>query len=219
VPKAQGLRVTRPALAERGRAYDDLIGEHSRTQGVRPGLVRAVMQVESGFDPFARSPKGAMGLMQLMPATAKQYAKKIKLPYSPKLLVNPEANIRMGTAYLADKIREFGDLHLVLAIPPTGSISKAIQLLKGSSSRWIRQRFPERRVLAEVANRDAILGFDESFQDIRQLTAETLELDIVRGKDRKFIRFSLGRQKVPHTSRLVRTSQGHQWACCCRRHL
>jgi len=60
VPKAQGLRVTRPAMADRGRAFDDLIIEHSRRHAVRPDLVRAVMQVESGFNPSARSPKGAM---------------------------------------------------------------------------------------------------------------------------------------------------------------
>ena len=39
----------------------------------------------------------------------------MKLPYSPRLLTNPEANIRMGTAYFADMVKEFGDLHLALA--------------------------------------------------------------------------------------------------------
>jgi soluble lytic murein transglycosylase-like protein len=92
VPKADGLRATRSAVAERARSYDDLITEHSRSNGVRPALVRAVMQVESGFNPYARSPKGAMGLMQLMPATAKQYG--VKNPY------NPAENVRAGVAYL-----------------------------------------------------------------------------------------------------------------------
>src|SRR5436309_281884 len=50
VPKAEGLRATRSAMASRARAFDDLIREHSKTQGVRPDLVRAVMQVESGFN-------------------------------------------------------------------------------------------------------------------------------------------------------------------------
>jgi soluble lytic murein transglycosylase-like protein len=92
VPKADGLRATRSAVAERARSYDDLITEHSRSNGVRPALVRAVMQVESGFNPYARSPKGAMGLMQLMPATARQYG--VKNPY------NPAENVRAGVAYL-----------------------------------------------------------------------------------------------------------------------
>ena len=92
VPKADGLRATRSVVAERARSYDDLITEHSRSHGVRPALVRAVMQVESGFNPYARSPKGAMGLMQLMPATAKQYGVKNAF--------NPAENVRAGVAYL-----------------------------------------------------------------------------------------------------------------------
>jgi soluble lytic murein transglycosylase-like protein len=92
VPKAEGLRATRSVVAERARSYDDLITEHSRSNNVRPALVRAVMQVESGFNPYARSPKGAMGLMQLMPATAKQYGVRNAF--------NPAENVRAGVAYL-----------------------------------------------------------------------------------------------------------------------
>src|SRR5262249_25005583 len=69
VPKAQAIRATRYAAVERGRPYDELISEHARSNGVRADLVRAVIQVESAFNPRARSPKGALGLMQLMPAT------------------------------------------------------------------------------------------------------------------------------------------------------
>ena len=92
VPKAASVRATRSAANTRGGSYDDLIEEHCRTHGVRPDLVRAVMQVESGFNPFARSPKGAMGLMQLMPATARQYG--VVNAY------NPAENVRGGVAYL-----------------------------------------------------------------------------------------------------------------------
>ena len=77
---------------ERGQAYDDIIDEHSRTHGVRPDLVKAVMQVESAFNQFARSPKGALGLMQLMPATIRQYS--VKNPF------DPAENVRGGVAYL-----------------------------------------------------------------------------------------------------------------------
>jgi soluble lytic murein transglycosylase-like protein len=99
VPKAQGLRATRPVVAERAWAYDDLIVEHSRTHKVRADLVRAVMQVESGFNPSARSPKGAMGLMQLMPATAKQYGVKNAF--------NPAENVRAGVAYLRELLDRY----------------------------------------------------------------------------------------------------------------
>ena len=99
VPKAAGVRATRSAITERARAYDDLISEHSRTHGVRTDLVRAVMQVESGFNPYARSPKGAMGLMQLMPATAKQYGVKNAF--------NPTENVRAGVAYLRELLDRY----------------------------------------------------------------------------------------------------------------
>ena len=57
------------------------------------------MQVESGFNPYARSPKGAMGLMQLMPATAKQYGVKNAF--------NPAENVRAGVAYLRELLDRY----------------------------------------------------------------------------------------------------------------
>jgi soluble lytic murein transglycosylase-like protein len=92
VAKAETVRATRYVPGERGRAFDDIISEHSRTHGVRADLVKAVMQVESAFNPYARSPKGALGLMQLMPATIRQYG--VKDPF------NPMENVRAGVAYL-----------------------------------------------------------------------------------------------------------------------
>src|SRR5439155_2715100 len=63
VPASEGVRATRNVSVARAQTFDDLIVEHSRRNGVRPSLVRAVVQVESGFNPWAYSPKGAMGLM------------------------------------------------------------------------------------------------------------------------------------------------------------
>jgi soluble lytic murein transglycosylase-like protein len=99
VPKAASVRATRAASSSRSRSYDNLIEQHCRTHSVRPDLVRAVMQVESGFNPMARSPKGAMGLMQLMPATARQYG--VADPY------NPEENVRGGVAYLRELLDRY----------------------------------------------------------------------------------------------------------------
>ena len=96
-------------------SYWDLIEKHSAAHELDPYLVAALMAQESSFVADVKSSAGAVGLMQLMPATARQYARRLKLTYSARLLTDPEANVRMGTAYLADKIREFGDLHLALA--------------------------------------------------------------------------------------------------------
>jgi len=101
VPKADSVRTTRAVAIGRGRQYDDLIDEHARTNSVRPDLVRAVMQVESGFNPTARSPKGALGLMQLMPATIRQYG--VRNPFS------PEENVRAGVAYLRQLLDRYQD--------------------------------------------------------------------------------------------------------------
>jgi soluble lytic murein transglycosylase len=95
--------------------YWDLLRRYSAQNGLDLYLVAALVAQESTFVPDVRSHANAYGLMQLLPSTARQYARKLKLPYSLRLLTDPEANIRMGTAYLADKMKEFGQAHLALA--------------------------------------------------------------------------------------------------------
>ncbi len=101
------VRTTRAVPAETGALYDEIIESAAATHGVRPELVRAVIQVESGFNPRARSHKGAMGLMQLMPQTAAGLG--VENPW------DPVQNIEGGVAYLGSLIREFGDEVLALA--------------------------------------------------------------------------------------------------------
>lgn len=86
--------------------YAALIDRSSTRHGVDARLVRAVIRVESGYRRQARSPKGAMGLMQLMPATARQYA--VKRPY------DPASNIDAGTRHLKSLLSRF-PLALALA--------------------------------------------------------------------------------------------------------
>lgn len=99
VVESRDIRATRYVAADRGRAYDDLIREHSREHGVRADLVRAVVQVESAFNPYARSPKGALGLMQLMPATIRSYG--VRDPF------NPAENVHAGVAYLRNLLDRY----------------------------------------------------------------------------------------------------------------
>ena len=80
--------------------YGEIIASVSEAHGVDPMLVRALIQVESNYRPRARSHKGAMGLMQLMPATAREY--KVKNPYDPK------ANIAAGVKHLSKLIQVHG---------------------------------------------------------------------------------------------------------------
>jgi soluble lytic murein transglycosylase-like protein len=107
VTRAGGIRTTRP-ISRKAARYEDLIQEHAAANGVSPDLVRAVIQAESAFNPLARSPKGAMGLMQLMPATAAELG--VDNPY------DPSDNIRGGTAYLKRLLTRYDDdVELALA--------------------------------------------------------------------------------------------------------
>ncbi|MBI5624036.1 MAG: lytic transglycosylase domain-containing protein [Elusimicrobia bacterium] len=85
--------------------HDRLILRYSERHRLDPRLVKAVVAVESEFNPRAVSRAGAVGLMQLMPATAAE------MGVSAEDLTDPETNIRAGTAYLALLFRAAGRLH------------------------------------------------------------------------------------------------------------
>ena len=86
--------------------YGEIIAALSEAHGVDPMLVKALIQVESNYKARARSPKGAMGLMQLMPSTAREY--KVRNPFDPR------ANIDAGVKHLKSLIDRFG-VELALA--------------------------------------------------------------------------------------------------------
>lgn len=96
-------------------SYWDLIKKYAARHDLDPYLVAALMAQESTFVRDIKSHANATGLMQLMTPTARQYARRFKIRYSSRLLTDPDFNIRAGTAYFADKIREFGSVHLALA--------------------------------------------------------------------------------------------------------
>ncbi len=92
----------------RSADYDPLIERAARAAALRPELVRAVIVVESAFNPRAVSKRGAQGLMQLKPGTARRYGVSNAF--------DPEQNITAGAHYLRDLLRRFGnDLELTLA--------------------------------------------------------------------------------------------------------
>jgi len=115
VEGAPSYVTTRPVEPSSNRElYEPLVQEHATRQSLRPELVRAVIQVESGYDPRALSPKGAMGLMQLMPATARGLG--VNNPW------DPAQNIRGGTDYLRQLLDLYeGNEELALAAYNAGS--------------------------------------------------------------------------------------------------
>jgi len=88
----------------------------SRRAGFSPALVLAVIEVESGGGNSARSPAGALGLMQLRPATAEAVAARIGMRWrGPATLSDPVANVRLGVRYLEEMVGRFGNLSTALA--------------------------------------------------------------------------------------------------------
>jgi len=107
-PRTATVPVRSTLIARSNPHYEPLIRQHASQRGVRPDLVRAVIQVESAFNPRAVSPKGAMGLMQLMPATARQFGVIDAF--------NPAENIRAGVSYLRQLLDRYDhDEQLALA--------------------------------------------------------------------------------------------------------
>jgi len=106
------------------------IAAASAEEGVDPYLVAAVINVESGYREGVVSPAGAVGLMQVLPSTAKAVARRLGIEgkMNTAALQKPENNIRVGTAYLAELIARYG-----------GSIELALAAYNGGMSnadRW-----------------------------------------------------------------------------------
>ena len=123
--ESDGQRARRLAPYLVAPAADDLlplIERHAAGRGLDPLLVRAVVQVESGYNPVAVSNKGAMGLMQLMPATAHDLA--VERPFE------PAANLRGGTEYLQGLLERFGG-HVELALAAYNAGPSAVERYGG----------------------------------------------------------------------------------------
>ena len=95
-------------------AFEQLVLGEAATQGLDPSWVYAVARQESAFIGDARSPSGALGLMQLMPGTAADVARARNVSLQDGDLLQPAVNVRLGTYYLAELYRNFG-YHRVLA--------------------------------------------------------------------------------------------------------
>ncbi len=112
--------------------YQSLIFQYAIANEVDPFLVAGLIRTESKFIPHARSPKGAIGLMQIMPETGSWVAEQLKMKeYSPNYLDDPETNIRLGIWYLALLTREFAGNEVLLLAAYNGGI--------GNVRQWMRQ--------------------------------------------------------------------------------
>ena len=98
------------------RDFDDEIRREAARQDLHPTVVFGIVHQESAFDPQAVSRSGARGLMQVMPATGRELARKLGLPFSVDRLLEPGYSVRLGTTYFRQVLGMFdGNLELALA--------------------------------------------------------------------------------------------------------
>ena len=122
---------------------------------LEPALMLAIIRQESSFDAKAQSRAGARGLMQLMPATARQVSKSVKQRYSAnRLTADPYFNIRLGSTYLSGLIDRF-DGNYVLAIA-------AYNAGPGNVNRWMRERGDPRGDTVDVIDWIERIPFGET---------------------------------------------------------
>jgi soluble lytic murein transglycosylase-like protein len=122
-PEPEPAAVEQPAAVIQAAVtvpYGDIIDRMAAQQDVSAKLVRAVIEVESAYQSRARSPKGAMGLMQLMPATARQYG--VADPY------DPASNIEAGIKHLKSLLQR---LSVPLALAAYNAGEAAVQRFNG----------------------------------------------------------------------------------------
>jgi soluble lytic murein transglycosylase len=95
--------------------YDELT-RNATANHLDPALVAAIIRQESSFNPRAISVANARGLMQVLPSVGEEVARTLKFPvWNPSLLLDPDANLQLGTSHLASYIKQYGALPRVLA--------------------------------------------------------------------------------------------------------
>ncbi len=114
-------------------AYRDTLVREAKVRGLHPSWVFAITRQESAFMEDARSGVGASGLMQLMPATAKETARKFDIPLaSPAQVLNPEKNIQLGAAYLSQVHGQFNGNRVLASAAYNAGPGRVRQWLKGA---------------------------------------------------------------------------------------
>ena len=110
--------------------YWPLLQRYSKQRGLDPFVVAALVVQESNFDADVVSHANAWGLMQILPSTGRQYARRLGVrPFSTKRLTEAEINVRLGTQIFADSIKKFGGVHFALAAYNAGD-SRVLRWMK-----------------------------------------------------------------------------------------
>jgi len=168
------------------KKFEPLV-QHAATEfSVDPALLKAVMAAESGFNPAAVSPKGAVGLMQIMPATAERYGLQASRGKTiAQKLSDPKTNIRLAARYLRDLHKLFpNQLHLVLASYNAGE--GAVQKYRNAVP-----PYPETRNYVQIVSR-----FYQLYKPATQQSGVMLAANSESGSKRIHLTIP-GRRAVP----------------------
>ncbi|MDB6181746.1 lytic transglycosylase domain-containing protein [Paracoccus fistulariae] len=160
-----GLRLSKRA-ADQGVIYPaahfPLTGLESADLGLPPELVLSIARQESEFNHTVRSHVGARGLMQLMPGTAEEMARKLRLPYQPaRLTTDPAYNAQLGAAYLQGLKDRFGS--------STALIASGYNAGPGRPARWLGD-FGDLRREADPVDWVELIPFDETRNYVMRVT-------------------------------------------------
>ena len=155
--------------------HNALLQKYSKEYKLDPLLVASIIKSESAFNPIAVSEKGAMGLLQLMPATAEEMAHELNVDYvNVEDLYNPEINIHLGYYYMVKLLKRYnGNLVFALAAYNAGTknADEWIKNYKGDPDRAVGAiGFPEtRKFVKEVQSTYEVLKFVRKLRRVLQL--------------------------------------------------
>ncbi|MCC6544946.1 MAG: tetratricopeptide repeat protein [Nitrospirae bacterium] len=152
--------------------YSDLITKHAIRSNLDPFLVYAIIREESWFNKEAVSPAGALGLMQLMPGTAKRVAKD---SYAGReSLFDPETNIELGTKFFSERLRQF-DGNIFLAIASYNAGPEAVEQWMNELSGVELDEFIEDIPYKET--REYVKKVFRSYMEYNRLYKEEMRID------------------------------------------
>lgn len=142
------------------KKYNGYVVSCSEKYGIERELVYAIIRVESNFDPRAKSSAGAMGLMQLIPSTAKWISEELSLNFNNVDMFDPKTNIEFGCYYLAYLFKKFTSMRAVICAYNAGET-----VVKG----WLDEsgEIDENKIaFAETKNYlNRVMGFYRLYRD------------------------------------------------------
>jgi soluble lytic murein transglycosylase len=167
--------------------HKQLVTSLAKKQNIDPKWAFAILRQESAFMQDANSPVGALGLMQLMPKTARHVAKQLKIKRPKKDdILKPEINISLGTGYLAEMLEKFGNIALATAAYNAGPhrVSNWLYDMQLPGDIWV-ELIPFRetrgyvhRVLTYASIYDRLLGGDKHGISARTGTVPAIAVDM-----------------------------------------